>query len=291
VQDVLSLQSEVARAIAGQIRARVTVEEAARLEKARVVNPEAHEAYLLGRYYVATLKADSITRSIDYFQKAIRLDPAFALGYAGLSEAYRQADIWTGLGIGRHASEVRLAALKAIELDADLAEAHSALAGVKFQYDWDWPGTEASYQKALELNPNLSEAHSEYAFHLATMGRFDEANAHVRRATVLDPLAPRIMPISAGYCIAAGSTTKRSPAISVRSNWTARIGQRSPGWRSAGADGCTHFIGAQGATRRDLPRSILETAAILAPVTAARRAEPVRIRASSTRHVPRSRRW
>lgn len=190
VQDVLSLQAEVARAIAGQVRARVTAAEAVRLGNSPTVNPDAHEAYLLGRYHLARLTSDSIPRAIEYFQKAIRLDPTFALGHAALSNAYRQADIWAGIGVGKHASEVRSFALKAIELDPDLAEAHFALGGVKFQYDWDWPGTEASYRKALELNPNLANAYAMFSYYLVAMGRFDEAISSARRATELDPLSP-----------------------------------------------------------------------------------------------------
>jgi eukaryotic-like serine/threonine-protein kinase len=172
------------------VSARVTPEEAARREKAPSVDPQAHDAYLLGRYHVARLTNDSINRAIDYFQRAIRIDPRFALAHAGLSNAYRQADIWTGIGVGKHASEVRLSALKAIELDPDLAEAHAALADVYFQYDWDWPRTEASYRKAFELNPNFAEGYAIYPYYLVAMGRFDEAIASARRATTLDPLSP-----------------------------------------------------------------------------------------------------
>jgi len=189
-QDVLSLQSEVARAIAGQVRARVTSAEAARLEKAPTVNPDAHEAYLLGQYHVARRTADSLARSIDYFQKAIRLDPSFALAHAGLSKAYQEVDVWAGVGVGKHAAEVRSSALRAIELDPDLAEAHFALAGVKFRYDWDWPGADASYRKVFELNPNLADAYALFSYYLVAMGRFDEAIASARRATTLDPLSP-----------------------------------------------------------------------------------------------------
>ncbi len=202
-QDVLALQAEVARTIAGQIRARVTVEEAARLEKAPTVNPDAHEAYLLGKYHVVRRTADSIARSIDYFQKAIRLDPSFALAHAGLSNAYQEADVWTGVGVGKHAAEVRSSALRAIELDHDLAEAHFALAGVKFRYDWDWPGADASYRKVFELNPNLADAYALFSYYLVAMGRFDEAIASARRATTLDPL-------SAGHLSDLGRTLYRA---------------------------------------------------------------------------------
>ncbi|MGH9331183.1 MAG: protein kinase domain-containing protein [Vicinamibacterales bacterium] len=192
-QDVLALQSEVARAIAAQVRARVTTEEAARLEKARTVKPEAYEVFLLGRYHVAKLNPDSLERALEYFRKATELDPAFALAWAGLSGAYVERDIWAGLGVGRHADAARAAALKAIGLEPDLAEAHDALAAVKFQHDWDWPGTEAAYLKAIELNPSLANAYSGYSYYLIAMGRVDEAVANARRAAELDPLSPRLV--------------------------------------------------------------------------------------------------
>jgi serine/threonine-protein kinase len=189
-QDVLALQSEVARAIATQVRARVSPEETARLQNARTVNPDAYEAYLLGRHHIARRNPESLERALESFQKATELDPTFALGWAGLSSAYIDREFWAGLGVGRHADAARTAALEAIRLEADLADAHRALAAVKFQYDWDWTGTEASYLKAIELNPSLADAYSGYAFYLTAMGRFDESIANARRAAELDPLSP-----------------------------------------------------------------------------------------------------
>ncbi|HEX2341725.1 MAG TPA: tetratricopeptide repeat protein, partial [Vicinamibacterales bacterium] len=189
-QDVLALQSEVARAIATQVRARVSPEEAARLQNARTVKPDAYEAYLLGRHHIARRNPESLERALESFQKATELDPTFALGWAGLSGAYIERDVWAGLGVGRLADAARAAALEAIRLEPDLADAHRALAAVRFQYDWDWPGTEASYLKAIELNPSLADAYTGYAYYLTAMGRFDESIANARRAAELDPLSP-----------------------------------------------------------------------------------------------------
>ena len=189
-QDVLALQSEVARAIATQVRARVSPEETARLQNARTVKPEAYEAYLLGLHHIARRNPESLERAFESFQKATELDPTFALGWAGLSGAYIERDVWGGLGVGRHADAARTAALEAIRLEPDLADAHRSLAAVKFQDHWDWPGTEASYLKAIELNPSLADAYSGYAYYLTAMGRFDESIANARRAAELDPLSP-----------------------------------------------------------------------------------------------------
>jgi TolB-like protein/Tfp pilus assembly protein PilF len=188
--DVLTLQSEVAQTIARQVQAHVSPQEAARLSTARRVNPQAHELYLLGRYHTNKRNGDSLNRAIDYFNKAIEIDPGFAPAYAGLSDAYSQRDIWAGLGIGAHAKDMRAAALKAIELDNDLAEAHLSLAAVRFQYDWDWVGSEAEFKRAIALNGGLAQAHGEYSYFLQAMRRHDEAIASAKRAADLDPLSP-----------------------------------------------------------------------------------------------------
>jgi TolB-like protein/DNA-binding winged helix-turn-helix (wHTH) protein/Tfp pilus assembly protein PilF len=190
-REVLTLQREVADAIAQQVRARtVRSSPTAPPSALRSVNPQAHEWYLLGRYHSSKRDGEALDRSIECFEKAIAMEPGFAPAYAGLAGAYRDRDIWAGLGIGTHASEVRAAALKALELDDTLAEAHYELGAVRFQYDWDWPGTEAEYRRALELNPNLAAAHSGYAFLFQSLRRHAEAIAAAKRATELDPLSP-----------------------------------------------------------------------------------------------------
>src|SRR6267143_1742807 len=124
------------------------------------------------------------------FQDAIRIDPSYAMAYAGLAQAYFERDIWGGLGIGKSADQVRAATLKALELDAELAEAHVLLAHIHFQYDWDWQGTEAEFKRAFELNSNLAGSYLGYAFYLQAMGRHQEALASAHRAVELDPLSP-----------------------------------------------------------------------------------------------------
>jgi tetratricopeptide (TPR) repeat protein len=163
------------------------------LQNARTVKPAAYEAYLRGLHQIARINPESVERALKSFQNATELDPTFALGWAGLSGAYIEHEFWAGLGVGRHADAARAAALEAIRLEPDLAEAHRALAAVKFQHDWDWPGTEASYRKAIELNPSLAEAYSGYAYYLTAMGRFDESIANAKRAAELDPLSPRLV--------------------------------------------------------------------------------------------------
>jgi TolB-like protein/DNA-binding winged helix-turn-helix (wHTH) protein/Tfp pilus assembly protein PilF len=187
--DVLALQRDVANAIANEIKIHLTPQERQHLANARSINPDAYNAFLLGDYHSSKRNPAALDKGIQYFQEAIRIDPSYAQAYAGLAEAFIERDIWGGLGVGKSADQVRAATLKALELDAQLAEAHALLAHIHFQYDWDWQGTEAEYKRAVELNPNLAGSYVGYAYFLQAMGRHQEALASVRRAVELDPLS------------------------------------------------------------------------------------------------------
>ena len=130
-----------------------------------------------------------MAKGIEYFQEAIRIDPNYAQAYAGLASAYIERDIWAGLGIGKTSDLIRATTLKALELDGELAEAHALLGEIHFQYDWDWPATEAEYKRAIQLNPNLADSYVRYAFFLQAMRRHQEALVAVHRAVELDPLS------------------------------------------------------------------------------------------------------
>jgi TolB-like protein/Tfp pilus assembly protein PilF len=186
LSDILILLSEVARAIAGEIQVTLTPEEETRLGSTRPVNPEAHEAYLKGRYYWNKRTEEDIKQAIAHFQRAIEINPAYALAYAGLADCYV---VPTTLPPREALPRAKAAATKALEIDNTLAEAHTSLAVVMMQYDWDWAGTEREFQRAIELNPNYATAHQWYAEYLAAMGRLDEAIAKVKRAEELDPLS------------------------------------------------------------------------------------------------------
>jgi serine/threonine protein kinase/tetratricopeptide (TPR) repeat protein len=186
--DVLTLQGEVARAIAGEIQARITPQESGRLSRDRAVSPAALEAYLKGRFYWGEFTEESLTRSIEYYEQATRIDPAYAAAYAGLSES------WTGLGwIGaRPWEEVRGnakdAATKALAIDDSLSDAHAAVAVLSFR-DWDWKTAEAEDRKAIALNPGYPISHMSYSNMLRYLGRTEESIAEGRRAVELDPLS------------------------------------------------------------------------------------------------------
>jgi tetratricopeptide (TPR) repeat protein len=188
IDDVLTLQSAVAREIAGEIRASMTARESGRLARSRSVPQAALEAYLKGRYYWGEFTAESLTKSIESFDQATNLDPSYAAAWAGLGEA------WTGLGWmgARPWRELRDKAMscsmKAIDLDAGLSEGHAAMALFSL-LDWDWKTALAEDQTAIKLNPGYPTAHMSYGNILRFLGRVDEGIAEAKRAVELDPLA------------------------------------------------------------------------------------------------------
>jgi serine/threonine-protein kinase len=189
MSDILALQSDVVRAIVKEIKIAVTPEEETLLASTREVNPETYELYLKGMYHLNKYTPEGIEKGLAYLYEAVEKDPEEPLAYAGLA---------IGFGIIAHTSSPppyatirsREAALKALELDENLAEVHLALAMIKIYTDWDRIGAEQAYQRALELNPNLALAHGHYAFLILINGHEDEALAESNRAQELDPLAP-----------------------------------------------------------------------------------------------------
>jgi len=189
LSDVLKLQSEVARAVADEIRIQLTADERARLAVSRKVDPQAHEAYLLGRYHLRNLNENDLSLAIEHFERAIQLAPDYAAAYAGLSDAWRERGIWGAKSFKEVESPARNAALKAMELDTQLAEGHIALGMIEFLYDWNWTGAEDEQRRALELDPGNPDAHMLYAIFLMSLGRHDEAIREMQSAEQLDPLS------------------------------------------------------------------------------------------------------
>lgn len=189
--DVLKLQSEVARAVADEIRIQVTPEERARLASARNINPQAHEAYLLGQYHLSKNNQQDMNQAIEYFEHATLIAPDYAPAYAGLSDAWLQRGwvVKAGAIYKGVESQSRAAALKAIGLDEQLAEAHNSLGRIKLLYDWNWAGVEQEFKRALELDPGSADAHIFYGHLLVFLRRDDEAIREGQIAVQLDPLS------------------------------------------------------------------------------------------------------
>jgi len=198
LRDVLSLQGEIARAIADEVRAKLTPDVQARLTRARPVNPEAYEAYLRGRYFWNKRTEEGTKKGIEFFGQALEKDPAYALAYTGLADCYYLLADYRFVPWKEAYPRAKGAATKALELDETLAEAHTSLAVIKGEYEWDWLGAEREFKRAIEFNPNYATAHHWYSDYLGVMGRHEEAIAEIKRAQQLDPLSLIINAV-AGY--------------------------------------------------------------------------------------------
>jgi TolB-like protein/DNA-binding winged helix-turn-helix (wHTH) protein len=190
LQDLLDVQNDLGRSIAEQVSANLTPQRQVELSKKHSVNPEAYDLYLKGRFYWNQRTPEAIKESIAYFQEAIAKDANFALAYAGLADAYNISNIVDLYSAGESLPQARAAAMRAIQLDPSLAEAHAALGMEKSHYEFDLPGAEREFLKALEVNPNSPYAHLFYSnCFLLPMGRKAEAIAENRRAVEIDPLS------------------------------------------------------------------------------------------------------
>jgi TolB-like protein/DNA-binding winged helix-turn-helix (wHTH) protein/Tfp pilus assembly protein PilF len=187
LEDVLTLQGELARAIAEEVRVTVGPKEGRRLGVQRPVKPDAYDAYLLGRHHWNQRTEQALDRALAYFRAAIAADPDFALAHAGLALAYGPRLVYGYVPPGTGLAEQEAAARKALELDPGLAEARAALGSAR-TIEWDWEGAEAEFRRALELDPNSIVSHLWYGWNLDARGRTAEGLAHRRRALELDPL-------------------------------------------------------------------------------------------------------
>ncbi len=191
LRDTLALQNRVATAIADQIRINLTPREQAALKNVKVVNPEAYESYLKGRYFWNKRTADGLKVALAYFKQAVEEDPKYAQAYSGLADTYALLGDWQYAVMTPKEAfpKAKAAAIKALELDSTLGEAHNSLAFVLDGFDWDFDSAGKEFRRAIELNPGYATAHHWYAWHLSLLGRFDEAIAEMRKAENLDPLS------------------------------------------------------------------------------------------------------
>ena len=191
LRDTLALQNNVARAIADQIRINVNPQEQAALRNVTVVNPAAYESYLKGRYFWNKRTADGLKVALAYFNQAIDEDPKYAQAYSGLADTYALLGDWQYAVMTPKEAlpKAKAAAIKALELDSALGEAHNSLAFCLDGFDWDFDAAGKEFRRAIELNPGYATAHHWYAWHLALLRRYDEAIAEMRKAESLDPLS------------------------------------------------------------------------------------------------------
>ena len=187
--DILTLQSEVARAIAEEVRVQVTPEERTRLEPKGPVNPAAHVAYLQGRYLWNRWNTESFRHSLERYREAIEADPGYALAWAGLADSYATLGNTNAMAPAEAYVKAREAAERGLALDPSLAELHASLAYVHRFHDWDWARAERGFLRALELNPGYATGRRWYAQFLSGLGRHGEAIAEAERALELDPLS------------------------------------------------------------------------------------------------------
>ena len=201
--DVLRLQSEVAQAIAQQVRAQLTPQQQAQLRSAPAVNPEACEAYLRGRYYLSNhfTMAQPLNLAKSYFEESVRKDPGFALAYSGLADSYvylaffRQGQ----LSPDRAYRSAKEALGKALELDDSIGEAHDTLGLLSWRFEWDWAAAEREFNRAIALAPSYSCAHEDRSIFLSFTGRRAEALAEVAKSNELDPGPSSAMAESGAY--------------------------------------------------------------------------------------------
>jgi len=188
--DVFEVQSEVAQQITGALAVTLSPEEKQRVEKKATGDAEAYNLYLLGRFHANKWSEENVQKGIQYFQEAIAKDPNYAVAYAGMSDAYELLSIGFGSKPPvEYLVQAKAMALKALEMDDTLAEAHTSLAYARWLGDLDWVGAEREFKRALELKTSYVMAHEWYAEYLAALGRHDEAFTEIKRAQQLDPLS------------------------------------------------------------------------------------------------------
>ena len=196
---LLELQAEIARELANEIDFSLSGRRPAEAARQAVAHApgsksgansyEAYDLYLKGRYFWNKMTGGGFRQAADYFQQAIDKDPNYGRAYAGLADTFSLESTWYAGPQNELMPKARAAALRALQLDDSLAEAHVSLALIKENYDYDWPGAENEYRKAIQLNPQYATAHQWYAEFLSWQGRFDEAMAESERARQLDPLS------------------------------------------------------------------------------------------------------
>jgi Tol biopolymer transport system component/serine/threonine protein kinase/tetratricopeptide (TPR) repeat protein len=187
--DILSVQDSLSEQVAQALSEKLSGEERQRLARRYTDNPEAYQAYLQGRQFANKYAEESLHNAIGFFAEAIRIDPQYALAHAGVADYYNWLGVWGVLSPDKSVALAKESALRALDIDDTLAEAHASLAFARWSYDRDWTGAVQGFRRAIELNPNYATTHHWYGFLLSALGRHEEAVAELKRAQIIEPLS------------------------------------------------------------------------------------------------------
>ncbi len=188
MKDVFAVQDEISQAVVNTLRIKLLGQPSAHLVKRATENLEAYDLYLRARSYQNRWHAEGMKKAVEYYGRAVTIDPMYAAAYAGMAEAYAMLAYWTMSPIEIW-NQAKVVALKALEIDDTLGEAHSSLGVILSFYDWDWAAAEREFKRAIGLNPAFTHAHTFYSVYLLAVGRLDEALIEIKRAIELDPLS------------------------------------------------------------------------------------------------------
>lgn len=217
--DIFTVQDSISRRVVEELALHLSKEESARMARRATDNLEAYESYLKGRFFVSLAQP---RRAIEFFEESIHHDPGYALAHAGLADIYSRLPIAADVRSDEPIRKARVAVSRALQIDPDLAEAHTAAGWIHFYYSWNWRASERAFRRAIQLNPADFSAHLGYAHLLSNTSRHEEALREVDRAIALDPVSPLAHVLKAQFLLHAGRyeeslvQTERALEISPR---------------------------------------------------------------------------
>jgi len=204
--DIFAVQDSISERVLSALSSKLSGEKQKHLNKRDTENVEAYQLYMRGRFHHFKLNLSEAQKGIEYYNQAIAIDPGYALAYAGIADAYRSFSLTSDFPSNDAMPKAKAAALRAIEIDETLADAHTALGFILFYYDWDWQAAEKQYRRALELDPNSADTHQAYAHLLSNTGRHAEALSEIKLSKELDPLNLRTNALEGQLLLHAGQT-------------------------------------------------------------------------------------
>jgi TolB-like protein len=231
ISDIFSIQSEVAQTVARELKATLTSKEKGQIEKNQTNNAEAYNLYLQGRFFWNKRTKDGLNRSVEYFEKAIATDPDYALAYAGLADSYFIQAYWGWRPWNEGVAKSKKAVLRALDIDKNLAEAHTVLGALLNYKEWRWEDARKELQRAIELNPNFVTAHHYYSELLDILGQYDEARKQINLALQLDPFLPVLHAVSSGIFYSEGKLKEVLNECTVLQELDPEYANRSLYWK------------------------------------------------------------